>query len=151
MRVPIHSIWFPRTHPTTPARRVLTMGFGDRADSQEGGEAKERIYAASLIPVIKNKHWLLVTLLLCNAAASMSPVKAERVVCLFLLAYLKSPPLECDLVPGVFSYVVALCTQLVTWRPRKCIRSLALSPSPDVDLFKLHVVAYQSRCKSRTC
>eukprot|EP00123_Amoebidium_parasiticum_P009663 comp19629_c0_seq1/m.23169 comp19629_c0_seq1/g.23169 ORF comp19629_c0_seq1/g.23169 comp19629_c0_seq1/m.23169 type:complete len:175 (-) comp19629_c0_seq1:64-588(-) len=36
---------------------------------QKGGEDHERIYAAAIIKLVEKKHFLLVTLLLCNAAA----------------------------------------------------------------------------------
>eukprot|EP01134_Creolimax_fragrantissima_P006930 CFRG6930T1 len=33
------------------------------------GSPKDRIYAARIIPIVEQKHWLLVSLLLCNSAA----------------------------------------------------------------------------------
>eukprot|EP01134_Creolimax_fragrantissima_P007661 CFRG7661T1 len=48
---------------------------------KEGGEPKERVYAAALIPLIEKKHWLLVTLLLCNAAAMETlPIFLDRMM-----------------------------------------------------------------------
>jgi metal transporter CNNM len=36
---------------------------------KRSGTAKEQIYAAAIMPLVSNQHFLLVTLLLCNAAA----------------------------------------------------------------------------------
>jgi len=50
----------PFIHPHHPKTQVL---------KRSGTEAEKR-YAARIIPVIANEHFLLVTLLLCNAAAT---------------------------------------------------------------------------------
>jgi metal transporter CNNM len=47
----------------------LPFGIPTQVLKRSGTDAEKR-YAARIIPVIANEHFLLVTLLLCNAAAA---------------------------------------------------------------------------------
>ena len=48
---------------------------------KNSGEPQERVYAARIIPMVEHKHLLLVTLLLCNAAAMEAlPIFLDKMV-----------------------------------------------------------------------
>lgn len=48
---------------------LLSLDITSLLVLKNSGPPQERIYAAHIIPLVQHKHFLLVTLLLCNAAA----------------------------------------------------------------------------------
>ncbi|KAI5604026.1 hypothetical protein POPTR_001G288000v4 [Populus trichocarpa] len=48
---------------------LMSMSLVDLEVLAKSGTPKDRIYAAKILPVVKNQHLLLCTLLICNAAA----------------------------------------------------------------------------------
>eukprot|EP00775_Hariotina_reticulata_P001747 gene1747-2088_t len=48
---------------------LMSMDLVELEVLKRSGTAKEQMYAAVIMPVVSNQHFLLVTLLLCNAAA----------------------------------------------------------------------------------
>lgn len=59
---------------------LLSLDLTSLKVLQEGGKLQERKYAAKIIPLLKRHHWLLVTLLLCNAAAvETMPLCLDRI------------------------------------------------------------------------
>jgi metal transporter CNNM len=48
---------------------LMSMDVVELEVLKRSGTAKEQCYAAAIMPIISNQHFLLVTLLLCNAVA----------------------------------------------------------------------------------
>eukprot|EP00124_Ichthyophonus_hoferi_P003912 Ihof_evm7s378 gene=Ihof_evmTU7s378 len=60
---------------------LLSMDLTSLAVIKHGGEPHERIYASRIIPLVGHKHFLLVTLLLCNAGAMEAlPIFLDKMV-----------------------------------------------------------------------
>jgi metal transporter CNNM len=48
---------------------LMSMSLVDLEVLAKSGTPRDRIHAAKILPVVKNQHLLLCTLLICNAAA----------------------------------------------------------------------------------
>ncbi|CAI0453622.1 unnamed protein product [Linum tenue] len=48
---------------------LMSLSLVDLEVLAKSGTPQDRKYAAKILPVVKNQHWLLCTLLICNAAA----------------------------------------------------------------------------------
>jgi metal transporter CNNM len=60
---------------------LLSLDYVSLQVLKNSGEPQERIYAARIIPLVRHKHLLLVTLLLCNAAAMEAlPIFLDKMV-----------------------------------------------------------------------
>lgn len=60
---------------------LLSMDITSLMVLKNSGERNERLYAAHIIPIVAHKHLLLVTLLLCNAAAMEAlPIFLDQMV-----------------------------------------------------------------------
>lgn len=63
----------------TGSRANCTTALGTPQVLKRSGTEKERFYASRIVPVIKNNHWLLVTLVLGNAACTEAlPIFLDR-------------------------------------------------------------------------
>ncbi|KAJ9561182.1 hypothetical protein OSB04_006342 [Centaurea solstitialis] len=60
---------------------LMSMSLVDLEVLAKSGTPKDRIYAEKILPVVKNQHLLLCTLLICNAAAMEAlPIFLDRLV-----------------------------------------------------------------------
>jgi hypothetical protein len=60
---------------------LLSLDYVSLQVLKNSGEPQERVYAARIIPLVRHKHLLLVTLLLCNAAAMEAlPIFLDKMV-----------------------------------------------------------------------
>jgi hypothetical protein len=60
---------------------LLSLDYVSLQVLKNSGEPHERVYAARIIPLVRHKHLLLVTLLLCNAAAMEAlPIFLDKMV-----------------------------------------------------------------------
>ncbi|KAJ5078763.1 ancient conserved domain protein-related [Anaeramoeba ignava] len=60
---------------------LLSLNLRELEILKSVGDPNERKYAAKIIPLVRNHHWLLVTLLLCNSAAMEAlPIFLDQLV-----------------------------------------------------------------------
>ncbi len=60
---------------------LLSLDMTQLRVLSQGGEPQEKIYAIKIMPILKHRHLLLVTLLLCNAVAMEAlPIFLDRLV-----------------------------------------------------------------------